>query len=52
MKCNSRVRIHQDVGDVVFDANAIKYEMKNGVLNIIVPNPKHNMENVITINVD
>jgi len=49
LKCNSRVRLPGDV----FDINAIKAEMKNGVLKITVPKVrKQESKNVINVNVD
>lgn len=49
VKCNSRVRLPGDV----FDVNAIKAEMKNGVLKITVPKiQKQENKTVINVNVD
>jgi len=49
LKCNSRVRLPGDV----FDVNAIKAEMKNGVLKVTVPKiQKQDTKNVISVNVD
>jgi len=49
LKCNSRVRLPGDV----FNVNAIKAEMKNGVLKITVPKiQKEETKKVISVNVD